>query len=262
MSVPPDPPALPEGIAGRVPAGGYALVVGDTAGMAIEPVEGQEVLPSLAEAVAQAPGEPKRLANRAASFGGAIDDVSQAVDKAERALKRAVELMQPRTDPAALSDEIGIVIDLLARLDRDEHWTEALRIARSLAMLLALLGRWLDLLESLQTAFEAAERLGDAGGQAWALHEQGTVHLAVKEHASANRLLTRAHDLREQIGDRRALALTNRNLQVLCQALRAELKHPPDPKGPCERSLLKGTLGKPIAAAALTIAALLLGGVA
>lgn len=255
--MPADPPDLPIApAAGRVPAGRYALVVGNPAGIAIEPSAGEGTLPSLAEAVTEVPRETKRPAGRAAAFGGAVEDASQAMSQVERTLKRATELMQTRTDPAALSDEIGVLLDLLARLDHDEHWAEALRVARSLAMLLALLGRWLDLLESLQTALGAAERLGDAGGQAWALHEQGTLHLAAAEHAGANRLLGRAHDLREQIGDRRALAVTNGNLQVLCQALRAELDDELRP------SLLERILRKPIAAGALATALLLLGGAA
>jgi hypothetical protein len=249
---PPDPPIPP--VAGRVPAGRYALVVGDPAGIAIERAAGEGTLPSLAEAVTEAPRETKRPAGRAAAFGGAVDDVSQAMSQVERTLRRATELMQTRTDPAALSDEIGVLLDLLARLDHDEHWAEALRVARSLAMLLALLGRWLDLLESLQTALGAAERLGDAGGQAWAVHEQGTLRLAAGEHAGASRLLGRAQELRGQIGDRRALAVTNGNLQVLCHALRAELDNKP--------SLLERILRKPIAAAALATALLLLGGAA
>jgi hypothetical protein len=252
--LPADPPDLPiPRVAGRVPAGHYALVVGDPAGIAIEPAAGEGTLPSLAEAVTEA---SKRPAGRAAAFEGAVDDVSQTMSRVERTLKRATELMQTRTDPAALSDEIGVLLDLLARLDHDEHWAEALRVARSLAMLLALLGRWLDLLESLRTALGAAERLGDAGGQAWALHEQGTLHLAAAEHAGANRLLGRAHELREQIGDRRALAVTSGNLQVLCHALRAELD------GKSHPSLLERILRKPIAAAALATALLLLGGAA
>ena len=255
--MPADPPDLPiPPAARRVPVGRYALVVGDPAGIAIERAAGEGTLPSLAEAVTKAPRETKRPARRAAAFAGALDDVSQAMSQFERTLRRATELIQTRTDPAALSDEIGVLLDLLARLDHDEHWAEALRVARSLAMLLALLGRWLDLLESLQTALGAAEHLGDAGGQAWALHEQGTLHLAAAEHAGANRLLGRAHDLRESIGDRRALALTNGNLQVLCHALRAELDGKPHPY------LLERILRKPIAAAALATALLLLGGAA
>lgn len=269
--MPADPPDLPTPSATeRVPVGRYALIVGDSAGLAIEPVEGQGTLPALAEAVAHDSRETKGLAGRAAAFEGAVEDVSQEMGKVEQALKRATELMQAGTDPAALSDEIGVLLDVLARLDHDEHWTEALRVARTLVMLLALLGRWLDLLEALQTALGAAERLGDLAGQAWALHEQGTLHLAAGENAGANRLLGHAHDLRKQIGDRRALALTNRNVQVLCQALRAELELGGQSGGGVQsgdgggedESLLQWLQQKPIAAAAMAVASLLLGGVA
>jgi hypothetical protein len=129
-------------------------------------------------------------------------------------------------------------------------------MARSLATLLALLGRWLELLKSLKVALSAAEQLGDVSGQAWALHEVGTLHLAAGERAEAERLLSQARAMREQIGDRHGLAMTDRNLQFLCRDLRA-LIH-------CDahRSVLERILRKPIAALAVGAAMLLAGGVA
>jgi PKD repeat protein len=156
--------------------------------------------------------------------------------KAEHALALFIDLAQGRVDAAAIGGQVEALIGLLARLDHDERWEEALRVARSLAMLLALLGRWLDLLQSLQVAVSAAEQLGDDGGKAWALHELGTLHLVAGKHSEANRLLGEAHELREQIGDRRGLAVTDRNLQILCRALRALLPDPPSP-GPLGRLL-------------------------
>ncbi|MGH2912874.1 MAG: Ig domain-containing protein [Solirubrobacteraceae bacterium] len=70
-------------------------------------------------------------------------------------------------------------------------------------------------------------------------------------------MLSQAHDLRKQAGDWHALEITERNLQVLCWALRAKL-HGDQPR----KSLLERLARRPVLA--YTIAALLvvLGGVA
>ncbi len=160
-----------------------------------------------------------------------LESASEAMGKAEHAVGLFTDIAQGRVDRAAISGQVEALLGLMGRLDHDERWEEALRVARSLAMLLALLGRWVDLLRSLQVAVSAAEQLGDDGGKAWALHELGTLHLVAGKHAKADRLLSQAHELRERIGDRHGLAITDRNLQILCRALRAVLHHPQGPLG-------------------------------
>ena len=95
-----------------------------------------------------------------------------------------------------------------------------------LSKLLALLARWKELLRSLRLALSLAERLGDDDGMAWALHELGTLHLAVDRHAAGDSLLAHAREIRQRTGDRHAMAITERNLQVLCRTLRADLHKP------------------------------------
>lgn len=183
-----------------------------------------------------------------------MEDASQVIGKMERAVTLFTAIAQGRLDPASISDEVDAVVGLLGRLDDEKRWEEALRFARSLAMLLALLGRWVELLRSLRVALSAAEQLADAAGKAWALHEQGTLHLAVEKHAEADDLLTQAHDLRERTGDQRGLATTNRNLQVLCRALRAQLHSP--------ESVLKWILRRPVPALVFAGLLLMVGGAA
>jgi PKD repeat protein len=218
-----DPPTRPEVVVGR-----YVLVLGDPAGTAIVPAASpsQDKARPLAHAIAQARREHEPPPTSAASLESAVDDVSRATSKAERAVSLFTEIAQRRIDPAAISDEVDALLGLLRRLDHDERWEEVLRVARSLAMLLALLGRWVDLLQSLRVALSAAEQLGDGSGKAWGLHELGTLHLAADKHVEADRLLSQARDLRERIGDRHGLVVTDRNLQILCRALRALLHEP------------------------------------
>jgi Fibronectin type III domain len=209
---------------GRVAVGSYELVVGDSAGTAIAPAAGEPGSRPLARAIARSGGAHSTPRTGVESLEGAEDAAAKAASKAEVALSLFTQIAEGRLDPASISDEcIDDLFGALGRFDRDGHRQEVLRLARSLVMLLLLLRRWAELLRSLWVALGAAERLGDEGAKAWALHELGTLHLAADKHADADYLLGQAHDLRERIGDRRGLTITDRNLQVLCRAVRAQL---------------------------------------
>jgi PKD repeat protein len=151
---------------------------------------------------------------------GGLDDASEVESKIDRIVSLYTEIASGNLDVKSVSDEIDALVGLLQRLDHAGRWKEALRVARCLSLLLALIGRWMELLNSLRIALHASEQLGDAIGEAWASHELGTLHLAAGKHAEADRQLSRAREIRERCGDRPGLAATNRNLQVLCQTLR------------------------------------------
>jgi hypothetical protein len=261
----PDPPVRRALAVGR-----YALVLGDRAGTAvlavdggnlppalaqpIMPAEGQEARLPLARALARARRERDPLRTEAAALEAAVGDASEVSGKVERVVALFTEIAEGRRDPASINDEVDALCDLLQRLDRDGRWEEALRVARALAMLLALLGRWIELVHSLQVAVGAAERLTDDIGKAWALHEQGTWQLVAGNHAEADELLGKARDLRARSGDRRELAMTERNLQGLCRALRAELH--------THQSWVERMLKSPLPAGVLAVLLLLAGGAA
>lgn len=238
-----------------VAVGRYVLEVGDPAGMAIKPTDIEVQPQALAQAIAQARRERETQLSGRAALEGAAQDASKLAGKIESALSLFTEIAEGRLDEAAITSAADALLGQLQRLHHDERWEEALRVARLLAMLLALLERWVELLRALRTAVSAAEQLGDSGAKAWVLHELGTLHLAGERPAEADRMLTQARELREQIGDRRGMAMTDRNLQVLCRALRARL-HTAEPV-----SLLARLIRRPVAALALGML-LLVGGAA
>lgn len=244
------------GKSGRVAVGHYTLVVGDTAGVVLVPTDGDGETTAAgrgeARALRRAIGRSRRRRRRgspAERLESGLDDAETVTGKVERTIGLCTEVAGGRLDVKSLSDEIDALVGLLARLDRGERWQEALRVARCVSMLLALAGRWLELLRSLQIALRAAERLGDPLGEAWALHELGTLHLAVGRHGEADRLLGRAREIRDRCGDRRGLAVTDRNLQVLCRSLR-RLLHRRRP-GRALEALLRRPAFALLAAAAL-----------
>ncbi|MGH2912873.1 MAG: hypothetical protein ACRDJ3_10425, partial [Solirubrobacteraceae bacterium] len=149
----------PEPVAGRVSIGGYRLLLGDPAGATIVPASGESEPSALTQALAQAGRERKPAPDAVDRLESTVEDASQVTRGVERATTLFTEIAQGRLDPSSVSSEVDALVGLLRRLDRDERFDDALRVARSLAALLALVERWLDLSRSLQTALGAAEQL-------------------------------------------------------------------------------------------------------
>jgi hypothetical protein len=94
-----------------------------------------------------------------------------------------------------------------------------LRLARPLSGLLALLLRWVALVESLRIALRAARALGASAHEAWALHELGTLAAGANLTSAATAQLEDALRLRERIGDEAGAETTAVNLDVIRTAL-------------------------------------------
>jgi hypothetical protein len=209
---------------GRVTVGGYVLKLGTPGGTAI--VEAAEKEGDGAQPLQRALKKDKASAPKpedeaiAAAATNLVGQASEVTSKAERAVTLFTELAEGRLDPKAVSDEIGALVDLLQRLDREGRWSEALSLARALAGLLALLMRWVDLVRSLEVAVRAAGELGDFEAAGWATHELGTLHLGAGNASRAEERLGEAQEIRRRVGDREGLAATEHNLQTLCRLLR------------------------------------------
>jgi hypothetical protein len=199
--------------------GDFSLVVGAPGGTlaAIAPDGDPAQRQQLATALEK---EPEDRSTSAALAEG-VEDASEFVGKIERAEALLRGCLEGKTlELEQLPLEIDALVDVLERLDRAGKHREALRMARALSGLLALLLRWLELVRSLKIALTAAQRLGDDLGVAWAKHELGTLQLAAGQTLEAERDLERARELREAAGDRAGLAATNHNLGSLCRQLR------------------------------------------
>lgn len=216
----------PEVARGSLAVGGYVLDLGSTAGTVVQraPVPGgaREGDESLERAFDEQ--EPEG-GSGAAIAAGVVDDASEVTAKIERAVALGKAVAESKAlSPEQLALEAGSLIDLLGRLDRQERFKEALRLARALVNLLMLLRRWVALLRALRAALRAGEKLGDLAAVGWAKHELGTLRLAAGDVNGAELSLREAQEIRERIGDRRGLAATTRNLQALCERLREMLR--------------------------------------
>jgi hypothetical protein len=210
---------------GSVEVGSYVLRVGAEGGTLIERGTGvaADSAASLERVLATEGPKEVSATERAA---GAVEDASAVTAQVERAVALAKGVAAgDALKPEQLALEVGAMLDLLERLDREGRHKEALRMARALVDLLMLLRRWAELLRTLRMALRAGEALDDLDAIGWAEHELGTLHLAGGDVEGAERHLRRAREVRERIGDRCGLAATNRNLGVLCERLREMLRN-------------------------------------
>jgi hypothetical protein len=256
----PDPQSAPRVELWSVAFGRYSLVIGDRRGALIDDRgDGSETRDRADRR--RADGQHAAPQTRAAALEHAIARASSATDKLEQVVNFIARLLQRKLDVGSLDDDTEDLLGLAQRHSHDERWDDVLELARALAMLLALLERWEELLQSLELSIHAAEQLGDMAAAAWGHHELGTVHLLRDDHARADSSLTVARKLRQRLGDWDALAATDFNLHVLCRTLRTRLHepahddgHPPSPPEPGQR--------RPLVTLGLAALMLVLGGVA
>jgi hypothetical protein len=209
---------------GSVEVGPYELRVGGEAGTLAQRAPTESV--AEIEPLQRALGEPAaKRADGEPAIATEIDEAAEATAKVEQATALCKGIAEGHAlDPVQLSLEVGVLLGCLERLDRRKNYKKALRMARALATLLMLLKRWADLLQTLRIGLRAGEELGDQAAIAWARHELGTLRLAAGDVEGADRELRQAREIRERIGDRRGLAATERNMQVLCDRLRRMLR--------------------------------------
>jgi hypothetical protein len=203
-------------VRGSVPVGRYVLTVGSPHGSILALAEKSESFSSTA--LAKALGEPQPApVERLEEF---VEDASAVSGRTERALELFAAVATGRVpDPKAIAAEVESLVDLLGRLDRAGRHEDALRLARPLSGLLALLLRWVALVESLRIALRAARALGASAHEAWALHELGTLAAGANLTSAATAQLEDALRLRERIGDEAGAETTAVNLDVIRTAL-------------------------------------------
>jgi PKD repeat protein len=182
-----------------------------------------------------------------------VENASEVTSKIEDTIALLKDVASGSLEIDSLGEQADALLGLIQRLNRTKRWDDVLRVARCLSTLLALLGRWIELLRSLRIALQAAEKLGDPLSEAWVLHELGTLHLLAGRHADADRQLGKARSIRERHGSR-DIAATNNNLQVLCQTLRQLA-----PRRPIER-MLDTLVRRPMLALIIAVTLLVVGG--
>ena len=202
-------------VTGRVQIGRFVFEIGHPAGTRadIAPEPGGASPAPLALALDQ-PEPPDALTHAEA----AVEDAASVTGRVERALELFTAVAQGRVDRQVVLQEVDVLIGALERADREGRYADVIRLSRALAALLALLMRWVALVQALRLALKAARALADPVNAAWAHHELGTLSLGAEDAAAANEHLQMAQRLREQTGDQAGAEVTQHNLAVLRKA--------------------------------------------
>ena len=153
--------------------------------------------------------QPAALVEAVEELEHSADAVTDRVEHADKLFKAVAE--DRLLDPRLLTDEIGSLLGLLDRLDREKRYEEEIRVAKALHGLCVLAFRWIDLVRSLRRALAAAKEIGDEAGQAWALNELGALHLCAGDAKKASEQLERASGLYEKLGDAAGRCATRHN---------------------------------------------------
>ena len=221
-------PGLPGSARGRVTVGDSVLQLGRPAGTVISSGDaaGADDLPELVDALAEDDGKAPDAAEHGVGTDteAVVERASDVTAQVERANTLFTEVADGNLSAYDVKDEVDVLLGLLGRLDREGRFREVLAVARALSGLLGLVRRWLELVRSLRTALGAAEKVGDLDAVGWAEHELGSLHLVAGHAAVAERRLGQAREIRQRLGDRDGLAVTDHNLQALCRMLRRLLR--------------------------------------
>ena len=182
-----------------------------------------------------------------------LEDSADAVtDRVEHANRLFKALAEDRlVDPRLLTGEIGALLGLLDRLDREGRYEEEIRVAKALHGLCVLAFRWLDLVRSLRRALAAAKALGDEAGQAWALNELGALHLCAGDARKASEHLERALGLYEKLGDAAGRCSTRHNFD----SARRDVTRPVQIKAPSRLLTARGSV-RPLVAGVVGVSVL------
>jgi hypothetical protein len=204
------------GFSARIRVGRFVFQVGSPDGARADLAEGP---PADTTQLRLALSQPE--AGTLAEVEEAIDQAESVTGKVERALDLFTDVARGRIlDDKVFQKQLDALLDALERADREGRHKDTLRLARALAALLALTGRWVALVTSLRMALAAARALGDSRGIAWALHELGTLALGADDAAAAKSQLTEALRIREEVGDEAGAEVTEHNLKTYATAFR------------------------------------------
>ena len=194
--------------------GRFSLAIGAEAGTRAAPAPEPERRSR--RKLAEARRSPSRTAQAAQTLETAGAELESTVAAVEHADELVSMLAKGVTlDPKVLEQQIGRLLDLVDRADREGRLDDQLRLARSLVALLALVPRWLALLEVLERLAAAAQSVGDAVAEGWARHELGTLALSADDAEAATSELQRALRLRRDAGDVAGAEVTGHNLELV-----------------------------------------------
>lgn len=148
----------------------------------------------------------------------AVDTGTPRLDDSElyyRLLDELILWSGRQPDPASVAAESEAIEATLGRSAHAGHWKQALELARAAEPRLAGAGAWVSWRRVLSTGLKSARMVESPTAEARMLHQLGSLELCLGERDRARTLLEQALELRNDLGEETAAALTRHNLDQL-----------------------------------------------
>lgn len=157
---------------------------------------------------------PDRVAGLA-QVNDRLQRLSDLSSWAEKAVRLFTGLATGNLSADQALDDLGAVFKLLDWAHESQRWQEALELVKIAETGLALARRFDAWGHALERGLTAADKLGDAHSQAWALDRLGSRAALLGDRTAAKEYFERAANLHVSAGERAAAALSRRNLAQL-----------------------------------------------
>jgi hypothetical protein len=114
-----------------------------------------------------------------------------------------------------VEESSGLLLHTIKSAGGRKKWREVIQLGLALEKYLVFYKRWQQWSDVLNLILMAAKALNDSKMQAWALHQLGSRALYLGYAGEAKTLLSQALNIRQAIGDKAGLAVTQHNINIL-----------------------------------------------
>ena len=130
-------------------------------------------------------------------------------------LSYAINWLSQQPASALVEESSGLLIHTMKNAGERKKWREVIQLGRALEKFMIFYKRWQSWSDILNLILTAAKALNDTKVQAWALHQLGSRALYLGYASEAKTFLSQALNIRQAIGDKAGLAITQHNLNTL-----------------------------------------------
>jgi len=130
-------------------------------------------------------------------------------------LNYAINWLSQQPASALIEESSGLLIHTIRNAGERKKWREVIQLGRALEKFMVYYKRWQTWSDILKLILTAAKALNDGKTQAWALHQLGSRALYMGYASEAKTLLSQALNIRQAIGDKAGMAITQHNINTL-----------------------------------------------
>lgn len=130
-------------------------------------------------------------------------------------LNYAINWVSQQPTSALVEESSGLLIHTLKTAGERKKWSEVIQLGRALEKFMVYYKRWQTWSDILNLILTAAKALNNSKIQAWALHQLGSRALYLGYASEAKTFLSQALNIRQTIGDKAGMAVTQHNINTL-----------------------------------------------